>query len=1113
MSRSRRHSLTNRFSLMAGLSTIAMMLVIIGLALGIFVHRFDKHMEEHSRGSIQFLQESLQVPLWSLDLEAVRAIGKALSQDEMIGLVEISTPQGDILYRFAKDEALLLERNGRVVHSGQTIGHVRLGASATLRTRTIWVVVLTGTGVGALIIVLQYLLQKLLWRPLLRKPFADLDRMVTAYAEGDFSPAPPVDAPSEFEPLFGILQEMGRTIDLQMEDLKDSQERLALALEGANDGLWDWNVSSGAAHFSPRYYTMIGYSPEDFEGSHQAWRDLLHPDDRPRVESLLARSLNESEDYETEFRMRNKSGQWSWILSRGRVVERDDQGRPMRMAGTHVDITERKLAEGALRESETLIRALMNQTQQFLGLMDTEGRIIMLNKTVQQFIGVPNEHLQGRLFWDCPWWPDPELAKDICAEGMKVALSGGVFRREVDQVDAEGMRHFVDMTLSPFTDDTGRVVYIIPEGRDITDFVQTREAVRESEGRFRTIFEKAPYAITITDQAEGRLMDVNQAFLHSHGITREESRGMLVRDFSGLSKAEDEAIRLEIASKGGISGREFQFRRRDGSVLDIIYSAVPFTYGGEPCILAMTVDVTEQKRAVAALRESEQRYRLLIENSPMPIHIYELRGDDLIITTANRAVADKFPLAGEITGRSLEQAFPILKDSIYMERYRELARGGAPWTFEYVREDGPDIVYAFNITAFNISPGRMAVFFVDIKDQKLALREMRQSEEKFSTLFRLSPDSIMLIDLETGTIADVNETFLALAGRTREETLGRTTAELDLYADPSHRQVVIDTIRNEGMFDNMEIEFKGEHGSTKVHSVSGRTIPLGGKPYLMTMSRDITDIKQMQEMMVQTEKMISVGGIAAGIAHEINNPLGIVLQAAQNLVQRTRPDFAKNLEAAEGIGLDMELMARYMRARKLDVFIEDIRAAAMRAASIIRHLLDFSRRSESKRTVCDLPAIVHKALALARNDYDLKKNYDFKRIRVDLEMEDELPTINCTETEIEQVLLNLLRNAAQAMAEADPPVKEPRIGVRLSQLPRGVRIEVEDNGPGMHPETRRRAFEPFFTTKAPGIGTGLGLSVSYFIITKGHGGRMRVESRPGKGTRFTIELPAKEALQ
>jgi signal transduction histidine kinase len=339
--------------------------------------------------------------------------------------------------------------------------------------------------------------------------------------------------------------------------------------------------------------------------------------------------------------------------------------------------------------------------------------------------------------------------------------------------------------------------------------------------------------------------------------------------------------------------------------------------------------------------------------------------------------------------------------------------------------------------------------------------------------------------------------------------LGKGIGAVGLFRDRRHGDSGLADLRQGRAIKNREVGMLHKDGQALDCLMSGNVLSIEDEAYSLLVFHDVTEQKKIQEVMIQSEKMISVGGIAAGIAHEINNPLGIVLQASQNLQTRIRPDFPKNLEVARDIGLDLELLDRYMKERKLHVFIEDIREAGKRAAFIVRNMLDFSRRSESARGLCNIGGIAEKSLNLAGSDYDLKKSYDFKRIRVDIVQEGEIPLIFCSETEIEQVFLNLLRNSAQAIAAAPKTVPDPRISVRISAKDEWVRIEIDDNGPGIPPEVQRRIFEPFFTTKKPGEGTGLGLSVSYFIITRGHGGRIWASRNEEGGTRFTIELPAK----
>jgi len=276
---------------------------------------------------------------------------------------------------------------------------------------------------------------------------------------------------------------------------------------------------------------------------------------------------------------------------------------------------------------------------------------------------------------------------------------------------------------------------------------------------------------------------------------------------------------------------------------------------------------------------------------------------------------------------------------------------------------------------------------------------------------------------------------------------------------------------------------------------------------LVVIIEDITERVRLEGMMVQTEKMMSLGGLAAGMAHEINNPLGGILLGVQVLQRRLQEDTPPNRMAADEVGCDMETILAYAKRRDLLTIIESMRAAAVRAAKIVHDMLSFSRQSDSSALPEDMTELLDSAVDICSNDYDLKKKFDFRHIKIVRAYQPGLPSVRCVRSQIEQVFVNLMRNAAQAMNTGVEDHPEPTITLTTRREDRSVVVEIQDNGPGMDEATRKRIFEPFFTTKAPGIGTGLGLSVSYFIMTTNHKGSMEVESGPGRGARFIIRLP------
>jgi signal transduction histidine kinase len=229
------------------------------------------------------------------------------------------------------------------------------------------------------------------------------------------------------------------------------------------------------------------------------------------------------------------------------------------------------------------------------------------------------------------------------------------------------------------------------------------------------------------------------------------------------------------------------------------------------------------------------------------------------------------------------------------------------------------------------------------------------------------------------------------------------------------------------------------------------------------------------------------------------------LQATQNVLRRISPELDKNQRLAAELGLDLGLLQRYLEQREVFHFLGSIHEAGARAGKIVSDMLSFSRRSELSFSYTDIDDLLDTVVRLASSDYDLKKRYDFRRIKIHKDYDPTLTQIKCDKTEIEQVVLNLVKNAAQAMSSVETP--HPTITLRTRREPNYACIEVQDNGPGMEERIRKRVFEPFFTTKEVGFGTGLGLSVSYFIVTEQHRGALSVISKPNEGTRFFMRLP------
>ena len=390
----------------------------------------------------------------------------------------------------------------------------------------------------------------------------------------------------------------------------------------------------------------------------------------------------------------------------------------------------------------------------------------------------------------------------------------------------------------------------------------------------------------------------------------------------------------------------------------------------------------------------------------------------------------------------------------------------------------------------------------DLSAQKAAERELAGAGRFLQAIIDSMPSALVGVDSE-GRVTHWSRVAADELGITSEGAIGRPFAELFPFLGLELRDIrqAIDAgspVRKE------RVPVPGG-GTTRYLDVMLYPLMHEDRGAVVRID-DVTERVRIEEMMVQTEKMMSVGGLAAGMAHEINNPLGIVAQACQNLTRRVSNALPENRAVAAELGLDLDKLQEYLTRRGIFRFVDGMREAVDRASRIVTDMLAYSRRSASSFVPVHLNSLLDTVLRLAGHDYDLKESYDFRRIRIQRETVGESDRILCDEMAIEQVFLNLLRNAAQAMA-ANPDERPPEIRLRVVDEGDQVCVEVADNGPGMTEQVSRHLFEPFFTTKPVGVGTGLGLAVVYFIVTEQHRGTLRVESRPRQGARFIVCLP------
>ncbi|BDU76853.1 hypothetical protein METESE_18110 [Mesoterricola sediminis] len=430
----------------------------------------------------------------------------------------------------------------------------------------------------------------------------------------------------------------------------------------------------------------------------------------------------------------------------------------------------------------------------------------------------------------------------------------------------------------------------------------------------------------------------------------------------------------------------------------------------------------------------------------------------------------------EIVGRFIPE-FDVL-DSVETVRERiALSRreGVIQFRSRHRKADGSRAEVEVRV-ALDPRTDRCLCFFRDITAALRAEEALRASEERFEVAFEASPDAISLSTLQEGRYLLVNEGFCAVSGRTREEVVGQLAVDLGIWLDPQERDQWVTQLRASGQVASMEVRLCRKDGTPFDALLSARVIRLGGEDVCLSVTRDITPLKRaaaerrrLEAELDHFQKLESLGRLAGGVAHDMNNTLAAILAVTEVLrIQRAG---------------DAALMGS----------VSLVEQAAGRGREMVKSLLGFTRKEITQPVPVDVNAMVRQEMGLL--DRTLLKKYELV-----MDLAEDLPAITGEPGSLGGALMNLCVNAADAMPGGG------RLRIVTRRGPAGwVELVVEDTGEGMTPEVLRRAMEPFYTTKPTGKGTGLGLS-QVFNTARAHGGYLRLESEPGQGTRAILGL-------
>ena len=759
---------------------------------------------------------------------------------------------------------------------------------------------------------------------------------------------------------------------------------------------------------------------------------------------------------------------------------------------TYVDITDVKDSERALEDKSRFMEAILQNTAHGISIFDDKLNLIVANPGFLELYGY------GPKFAE-PGTPLRDIIRNRMERG--VLIEGETADRDIDEMVA--IRLNIIKTMKPdqeriFRDkmSDGRTILVrrlvasfgahITTYTDITETERAHEALRASERKFRSIVDDQTDLICRFDGDFVRTF-VNSSFVRAHGRSEEELLGGNVLEFVDESEREDLARGLRSLTPDNPvlfntpnrrilpNGDERWFEWTNRAIFD--------DQGGFLEYQAVGRDITEEYLAESSLRQSEARHRAIVEDQNEMICRFDT---DLRMTFTNQAYQRFFsPDGGSIIGHMVLDLIPAPESRAALEAGLRSLTPEVPVFNRTFREisGGKEYWHRWANRALFDEEGQLVEYQAigrDITGEKLALDALEASEQRFRGVVEAHPVPVLILDRPSGDMLYASPAAVPVLGPDLE-SITALKAD-DLFATGQERERFSAAILDGAALDQAEFDIRTADGRVIPTEVTVRAVDYQGCDAIALGVVDISDRKRAEQeiarqraSLAQSEKMSALGSLLASVAHELNNPLSIIV----------------------GQGELLELIADDSRVKER---AERIRLAADRCARIVGTFLSMARQKAPTRKPTDLAELTDSALELAGSAL---KTTD---IAIDTTFPEDLPSILADADQLMQVVLNLVINAQHALAESPPPRSLSLTARMLDED--NIEIRVEDNGPGVPADLRERIFEPFFTTKAEGLGTGIGLSVCHSIMSS-HGGTISIGKSKLGGAAFVLTLPTR----